>query len=206
MASGIIDTHVGIDYGMGRANVDRETGIRYGVISQHSLDLQAFHDSVEPVYPGPNCPECGGDVIPEGEVKHRDLWRKRTAWGCFDHACLACRKGFDSGDCYGEEVDGWECNDPDYELTTCLDTDVMVLRSPYYTHAQYCSPCVPGAGSLNSPCKDGPRAYCFGHDWFEGGVAPYPVFRTSDDSEVYRAADGSRVDPDVSADHAATAA
>ena len=29
--------YVGIDYGLGRSNIDKATGIRYGVISQHSV-------------------------------------------------------------------------------------------------------------------------------------------------------------------------
>lgn len=28
---------IGIDYGLGQSNIDKETGIRFGVISQHSL-------------------------------------------------------------------------------------------------------------------------------------------------------------------------
>lgn len=39
------------------------------------------------------------------------------------------------------------------------------------------APCAPGAGYLSNPCPDGPKTYCFGHDWFENDVAPYPVYR-----------------------------
>jgi hypothetical protein len=39
------ENYVGIDYGMGRSNVDKVTGIRYGVIAQNSLDQEAFNDA-----------------------------------------------------------------------------------------------------------------------------------------------------------------
>jgi hypothetical protein len=76
--------------------------------------------------------------------------------------------------------------------------DIMIIKSPYYTYAQFCSPCAPGAGYLMnwfkmengySPETLGieqfekmaqaagfPKVYCFGHDWFGNGIAPYPVF------------------------------
>ena len=37
-------TYQGIDYGMGRSNIDNETGIRYGVISQNSVNPDEFED------------------------------------------------------------------------------------------------------------------------------------------------------------------
>jgi hypothetical protein len=36
--------YVGIDYGLGLANIDSETGIRFGVIGQHSLMSEALAD------------------------------------------------------------------------------------------------------------------------------------------------------------------
>jgi hypothetical protein len=60
----------------------------------------------------------------------------------------------------------------------------MVVKSPFYTYAQFCSPCVPGAGNLDNPMAEGVKTYCLGHDWFEGGVAPYPVWRVDDHAFV----------------------
>lgn len=174
----------GIDWSMGMSNCDRRTGIRYGVISQHSLMPEAIHDAMEADYGDPACPECNGPVIDSSEVNHPALWRARTEHGCFDFACLACRKGFDSSWCYSDEPIGHSYSGEGYELVDCLDSDVMVLKSPFYTHAQFCSPCVPGAGNLDSPMPNGVRTFCLPHDWFEEGVAPYPVYRVSDDSEV----------------------
>lgn len=53
--------------------------------------------------------------------------------------------------------------------------DVFVMESPFYTFGPFCSPCAPGAVSLGENGDDA-KAYCFGHDWFENGVAPYTVY------------------------------
>jgi hypothetical protein len=66
----------------------------------------------------------------------------------------------------------------------CLDSDILILKSPFYTFAPFCSPCVPGAGCLDTPDLEGVKTYCFGHGWFEEQIAPYPVFRVSDDRRV----------------------
>lgn len=65
--------------------------------------------------------------------------------------------------------------------------DIFVTMSPYYTYAQHCSPCAPGACYLLNPidnANDGNRCYCFGHDWFESGKAPYRVFLVETNEEV----------------------
>jgi hypothetical protein len=150
--------YAGIDYGCGRSNIDEKTGIRYGVIHQHDV-LQGWADESEPVYGQVECPKCKSDV---------DL----------DDICQAC--GHDFGyefDCiepifnqYAEE--GYKAFDDEWG-------DIMIVASPYYTYAQFCSPCAPGAVYLANPLIDkvpDNRGYCFGHDWFDNGVAPYPVY------------------------------
>lgn len=184
----------GIDYGLGTTNIDPATSIRYGVISQHSLCQEALNDSLEPDYGDPSCPECGGSVLSADEVKRSELWTRRMdragTRGGFDYACLACRKGLPSEWCFPEEAVDWTVDGgAEYDIQTCLDTDLMVTRSPFYTRGMFCSPCVPGGVSLDSPVDGGARAYCLGHEWFEDGVAPYPVFRVSDDSVVSDAAE-----------------
>ena len=42
----------GIDYGLGKTNIDKTSGIRYGVISQHSVG-QAWYDESEAYYGTP---------------------------------------------------------------------------------------------------------------------------------------------------------
>jgi hypothetical protein len=162
-------------------NRDPETGIRYGVISQHSVS-QAWSDSAESNYGAPTCPECGGEIRTFDADRDGEI--EQFGRGCADYTCEDCNLSIDSSDAYSDEPIGWTVDDGEYKAEDCLDSDIMILSSPYYTHAEWCSPCVPGAGNLDSPDPDGPRTYCFGHDWFDDGVAPYPVYRVSDDSEV----------------------
>lgn len=113
-------------------------------------------------------------------------------------------------DMYPESPIAYTYNDDGYICTQDGDdTDIFVIKSPYYTYAALCSPCAPGAGYLmnwlpisekikeaalasaifqdlpdgykswidyHMNQSDFPRVYCFGHDWFESGKAPYPVF------------------------------
>jgi hypothetical protein len=79
-------------------------------------------------------------------------------------------------------------DDDDAELTvqTTGDCDLFVFRSMYYTFAQFCSPCVPGAGNLDTPCDSGPKTYCLGIDWFDSDrPCPYPVYRIDNDECIY---------------------
>jgi hypothetical protein len=56
-----------IDYGIGLANIDHATGIRYGVIPQYDV-LQAWADSAEPEYGQPLCPKCSTDLKDSGKL------------------------------------------------------------------------------------------------------------------------------------------
>ncbi len=147
-------TNAGIDYGMGLTNVDRDTGIRYGVISSHDI-LQAWADSSEAYY---------GE--PETETDEES-------------------DGFDE---YAEPISFTFTDDGIQAEQSANDTDVFITLSPFYTFAPFCSPCAPGAGYLSGDTphdeSDGVKTYCFGHDWFDDGKAPYRVYRVSDDSEV----------------------
>ena len=157
--------NAGIDYGIGRTNIDVITGIRYGVISQHSVS-QAWNDSAEPDYGPATCPKCGNAAVEYDDDKHESFSQSRE-WCCTDYACESCELIIDSSEAWGDEPRGWSYTGDGYELTDCLDSDIMVLKSPYYTIGNFCSPCVPGAVSLESDNPDGAKAYCLGHNWFE---------------------------------------
>jgi hypothetical protein len=155
-------TYAGIDYGGGITNIDVKAGIRYGIILQNSEVLQAWADSSEPFYVY-HCPYCGTELKKGSEAKR----------------CPACYKYFKDGDfdnlepaAYIYEEEGYACECDDHG-------DIWITKSPYFTYAQFCSPCAPGACHLNSPL-DTPdprnRCYCFGHDWFEDQKATYPVY------------------------------
>jgi hypothetical protein len=49
---------MGIDYGLGKTNIDTETGFRYGVVSCHELDSWVYEE-LEPIYS--ECDNCEGD-------------------------------------------------------------------------------------------------------------------------------------------------
>ena len=159
----------GIDYGHGITNIDLKTGLRYGVISIHPV-LQAWSDESEGIY-DLSCPECETD-LPDG----------------FDtEKCPDCGKEFDDFDFDFIEPIGYVYNQEGYQATQGNDdSDIFVIKSPYYTYAQFCSPCAPGACHLENPIdkpirigrysNQGNACYCFGHDWFDDGKAPYTVY------------------------------
>lgn len=185
----------GIDYGLGMANVDRRGplfggDIRYGVIPSQ-LVLQAWADESEADYGDPACPECGGPVVDSSNATARD---ENGDDPDRDYFCKTCRKSFWSDVCFGDEPYGHYYGTKDapqdgYFLHSDSDGDIWVELSPYYTRAQFCSPCAPGAGWLASPSPDGEKTYCLGPDWFTEpeltGSCPYPVWRVSDDILVY---------------------
>jgi hypothetical protein len=168
--------YAGIDYsGRGSTvNRDTETGIRYGMISQNSLSSFALGD----IY-------THGDDLGWEDIKQQakaDLTRAiaevvrnygkigdPNAWANDIVENDVDFDGFDEGGPYRYEFEG-------YVVQTTDSGDMWVFKSPYYTHAQFCSPCVPGAGNLDCPCPDGPKTYCLASDWFEDGKAPYDVW------------------------------
>ncbi len=183
-----------IDYGMGRTNIDTNTLIRFGVISQHSM-ADWFYDEFEAQYAGPNCPKCGNEATDNAtEINadnHKDHEEFEHLGGCADYRCDECRITFDSSEAFGEEPIGHKLEDTEYLAIDCLDSDVMIIRAPFYTLAPFCSPCVPGAGNLdnaNTPTEplneEWSKAYCFGHDYFEDHRAPYRVFSVATGEEV----------------------
>ena len=182
----------GIDYGMGQTNIDKSTGIRYGVISIHCV-TQAWCDSSEAHYGEPHCPKCGNPAIDvDTEVSHelatvRATEEYETARGaCGDYICDDCRYQFDGDEAYGDEPLSHYIDDGEYSAECGQDGDIFVFRSPYYTRAAYCSPCAPGACYLTSPQDEGDKAYCFGADWFDDEEpCPYPVYRVDTDELVY---------------------
>ena len=194
----------GIDYGMGQTNIDKLTGIRFGVISMHDI-TQAWADSSEADYGPPHCPKCGNQADEQsafgatfqdedgGYTLVPDDYTSEPH-ECDDYVCVDCLHFFGSESAFGDEPLGYYLDDGEYLASDCLDSDVMVMKSPFYTYGPFCSPCVPGAVNLNDASSkpgtetgsdwDGAKAYCFGHDWFEDGKAPYRVFRVADDTEV----------------------
>lgn len=187
--------YIGIDYGRGQTNIDHTTGIRYGVIPQHDV-LQVWADSSEPNYGEPCCPRCGNAAI-EGESHTKQLSNGVQCWvehpehteewecsGCGDYRCDHCEYLFDGDEAYGDEPLSFTLDDGEYVAQSGRDEDIFILKSPYYTHAQFCSPCAPGAGYLRNPVLNGPKTYCFGLDWFDE-YCPYPIYSVATGECIY---------------------
>lgn len=182
--------YIGIDYGMGKTNID-DKGIRYGVIPQGEV-LQAWCDESEPVYGEIECEEC------------------HTTFNISDNygECPNCQ--WDSAN-VEIEPNHFEYLQDGYKIFQNQDDpDLFVEKSPYYTYAQFCSPCAPGACYLmnffdfsedlkakgmtskkypetlkeHAKSKGFPKCYCLGHDWFETGRAPYTVYDVKTDKVV----------------------
>jgi len=139
------DKYIGIDYGMGTSNVDKTNGIRYGVISMNSINLDCT-ESFEYDYGTPHCPHCGNDAVtipthteqsnPPGQwvsviVDTPEAYEEYEGSG--DYACENCERLLDSSEVFADEPIGWSYDADGYELTGCLDNDIFVLTSPYYT-------------------------------------------------------------------------
>ena len=163
----------GIDYGLGQSNIDKTTGIRYGVICLHALGEFAYEE-FEADYGPPTCEKCGGEAIDFDGEKHDAYKVKRGA--CSEYACETCERVFDSDDAFGDEPICQRVDSQEYTAVLNSDGDVMLLKSLYYTYAQFCSPCAPGAGHLENPCLKGVRTYCFDKEWYPNGKAPFEIF------------------------------
>lgn len=169
----------GIDYGGGLSNRDPANGIRYGVINMNSLAHWAW-ESVEDDYGPATCPKCGNEAVEYDGDKHGEYGGHGS-----DYACENCEYGFMSDEAYGEQPVGRSIQDGPLMVEVGVnDGDCFVVRSEFKTRAGFCSPCAPGACHLKDACEDGEWCYCFGHDWFEDGRAPYRVFRVSDGFEI----------------------
>lgn len=228
--------YVGIDYSMGLSNVDRESGVHYGVIPMNSLSGYAW-ESLEADYGTPHCPKCGNDAIdfssyrdgefdfdaecgmyqcdkcdnvyytmectiplfpmPADEMRCPDADCNGTVYRVEferdkyasdnDYLCLPCHYIIDSSEAYSGEPLGWSSEDDGYILHIDSDAiDLWVLKSPFYTYAQYCSPCAPGAlWILNPVSEEGPKGYCLDKSWFEGENCPYPYYSVETRERVY---------------------
>jgi hypothetical protein len=201
-----LTTSRGIDYSHGRSNWDRETGTHFGVISVNACS-EWIWESFESDYGEPTCPQCSGKAVDYDDELHGSFEHFDQEYGAGgDYACANCKILLDAEDVYPEEPVGHAMVDDEYRAIIDSNNDVFVLKSPYYTYCQFCSPCAPGAGHLEHPCfifvqlrfprsrkrrirrkwkkqmKNhglfplGVKTYCLGHDFFNNDKAPYPVF------------------------------
>lgn len=175
--------YAGIDYGLGRTNIS-DSGIRYGVIPQRDVMLLAL-----------------GDIFTHGRDLAFEQFQanvKQDLRGALsdyfsDHKFSdektsrlddAVQNAFeaieqDLNDRYENDSSAYAYEQDGYKLQTDSSGDLWCFESPYFTYAQFCSPCAPGACYLSNPLEspiDGNKCFCLGHDWFDDSKAPYPVY------------------------------
>lgn len=169
-------------------NYDPETGIRFGVISPHSISPYALDD----IYTNGTDPQYESakqgfrqkvfDVL--NEYLSTDECDNLT-----DQAIEIFNERFESD---GSGI--MDYSDSEYTLHVSGDNfGIFVMKSPYYTYCRGCSPCAPGAGDLDHPMTsyigaistNFDKALCLGPDWFnKDNPIPYRVFRVDNDQEV----------------------
>lgn len=238
-----MSNYAGIDYsGPGSTvNRDPETGIRYGVISQHSIQPDVMSDiwseardlSYEAakeelldrimrhcIEPRANDDDARPMRWNDVKAELRDLWYGEHREPERNEATSEITAIFDSEGKDGREAvwevisdrfndryedngeRSWLYEKDGYQLSNCLVIDVFVSKSPYFTYAPYCSPCVPGAGNLDSirieSCheKSGyAKCFCLDGSFFDDGRAPYPMWRVDGGSLVDPGTDESKTAP-----------
>lgn len=176
-----------IDYGHGRTNINPDTGIRYGVISMNSLDPDMLGDF--DALPNPLIAAAHADYAREqlqalaakNEITADDLdlddptmalseaiaaLEDQAAIDALEAVDLRAYEHFffgvdsDLDGCEGE-IDGVHVRV--FELGGALH--LFVFSSPHTDHFAFCSPCIPGAGNLDSPDPSGPLTYDVPPDW-----------------------------------------
>ena len=164
------------------ANFDEKTGIRYGVISPHSISSFALDD----IY--------NNGTDPQYEMYKAELEARHK------NGEIPIETLEDELETYESDGSGiMDYSDSEYDLHVSGDNfGIFVMRSPYYTYCRNCSPCAPGAGDLNASFDSDEheitegyhRALCLGPEWFDKGddqyarKIPYRVFRVDNDMEV----------------------
>lgn len=159
-------SYAGIDYSCGSgANTDLETGIRYGVIAINSLSSEIWED-IENIYQS-SCPSCGNDLDDQFSI---DL-------GNEDLPCSNCGELVTDDSQWPDEPSGkvWK-GDSEYQLEF-TELYCFVTKAPVAIKATFCSPCMPGAGDLDSPNPDGILTYALDSSFFDE-YAPMPYDET----------------------------
>lgn len=203
-------TYAGINYaGNLPTNKDTDTGIRYGVISQNDLMPEALDDvltqgrdldyenaleqakhelmlALESDEPKDALRRTLGNYVRDSRIDSHieEILELNSDPRFIDREAafeIVSEDFSDSASMGGGDCARMLYESGGYRIQTNSGGDAWCLKSPYFTFAQFCSPCAPGACHLGNPLNlkarfADNRAYCFGHDWFEDSIAPYPVY------------------------------
>jgi hypothetical protein len=172
-------SYPGLDYSGPASTVNRDpvTGIRYGIISLRSLGEFAFED-IEQHGIDQDFEEFQQRIKAEIDSALRPVLKDYVLSSRIDKLIENAQDDAleEASDCYQQPSDWvrYHYERDGYVLQVTGDGNLFVIKSPFVTNAQYCSPCVPGAGNLDSPCDSGPECYALGLDWFdEKNPCPY---------------------------------
>lgn len=169
------NSYAGIDNGRGLVNIDKETGIRYGVM-QATTDLATiFAWEGEFINPDPACPYCGNHVFDMSSANRiNEKIELADSSHCIEFYCPACRHFLDSEDCTGDAI-GQEIDKNGVHAVFYFESnEVWVYKSTHFVYGSYCSPCAPGAIDLDNSVDHGTLSnagYCIPSEWFE--TEPY---------------------------------
>lgn len=146
------------------ANIDPETGIRYGVINANSLHGDVLDQMTqEGIDVGMD--NAREDLISGLKLAVRDYTRYSAVLEGLlneiaDHAFEDC-EGYGPFDFTIDGVTGSYSNDSNI---------VMIFKSPVKVMARQCSPCYPNAGDLDSLEDGNVETYGVPTDWLRGGA------------------------------------
>lgn len=156
-------------------NYNEKTGIPYGVIS------------------GNNVPDLADDIFSSGDSLTYAAWKQelgekisgaiRGAIDDYTTRAETIVKSLDIaeivdslldsglGDDYQQEEEEYEYSydTPNGKVSLLLGwlggaSIIWVIDSPWFANTAHCSPCVPGAGDLDSPVENGLECYCLPPD------------------------------------------
>ena len=176
---------MGIDYGVGKTNIDTETGIRYGVIHQNSVDAEALNhmlmngeDTGWSNYLAEMKEKISNAIMEAIDIDPRSYRYERLKGVCDDTAQAFLDE--EASELAPDHEQGTTVYESDGLITKWHpDGYIFVLKSPVLALRNFCSPCMPGAGDLKS---DGNvPTYCLPEDWFdEYSTMPYEPILVSD--------------------------
>ena len=175
-------------------NINLETGIRYGIISAHSLDqdlFQSLWDNGTDLSWEAAKAEIQADLEREAESIEDEVrialaeiggWTEREYEDAWDHRVEAAynRLGFSDREDFVDTqlekaLEQLQIEEPNitFEMDGVVGEIgwlggaplVWICVSPYTGYFEPCSPCVPGACSLTSPSVIGILAYDVPPDW-----------------------------------------
>jgi hypothetical protein len=199
-------------------NYDEKTGIFYGVVAQNSLNPEVVDDilfgsdtidlSYEEAIRELNARvedslgclkdlyNLASDIIGphnpnNGKSEERNLETIRDILNDFKNHRIDNFK-----ETLIEEFNNhYECDNPEFlyeadghKIIKCLNYDLMIIKSPFYTFAPECSPCVPCAGNIDdiNPNREySKKTYCLDESFYDEENKPkVKIFEVATDKEV----------------------